>query len=609
MCGIVGSTAQNNIVQTVLEGLKRLEYRGYDSAGIAWQMPDGSTSIKKLANRVASLQAQCDQANATTAIAHTRWATHGQPNQQNAHPHQAGKVTLVHNGIIENDKQLKSQLPDQGQSCLSETDSEIIAQLINTQWDQTQSFVANVQHVVSQLKGAYGLVIMHQDFPNELVAVKSGSPLVIGYGEQAHYVASDSLSLQSVTQQFSFLQENDIVHMTPEMVTIYNANTLVKRQIDTIEQKDQAIDKNGYQHFMLKEIYQQPIAISETIKGVIAHDGSINLGRFGSQADKLFAQIKHVKIIACGTSYHAGLVARYWLEAYAQVSCDVEIASENRYRQQVVPTNTLLVAISQSGETADTLAALKQAKDNGYLATLGICNVANSAMAQLVDMIFMTQAGIEIGVASTKAFTTQLASLLLLTCGIAQAKQVQSIRQIHAITTALQQVPAAMDALLEHTDPIQTMAQTITPFAHTLFLGRSSQYPIALEGALKLKEISYIHAEGYPAGELKHGPLALIDTTVPTIATIANDALVDKVLSNLKEVQARQGAVYLIIDQTLKDQITLTPEQCIVIDTIDSSVSPIMTTVPLQLLSYYVAVNKGTDIDKPRNLAKSVTVE
>lgn len=614
MCGIVGAVAQRNVRGILLEGLRRLEYRGYDSAGLALLTDDKHLRCLKKQGKVAELVRTAEQEYeggelaGTLGIAHTRWATHGAPNEVNAHPHLSGAIAVVHNGIIENHEILRAELKGRGYRFISDTDSEVIAHLIHACYQEVQSLVSAVKQAVARLEGAYALAVMHADSPHELVGTRHGSPLVLGVGIEENFLASDPLALRQVTDRFIYLEEGDVVtvNATGYQITDGNDQTTQRQVVSLTDRADQA-DKGGYRHYMLKEIYQQPEALEATLQGRLSKHHVLPEA-FGEQAPKLLKQVECVHIIACGTSYHAGLVARYWFEAWAGIPCQVEVASEYRYRSVVVPDNTLFVSISQSGETADTLAALKAARLRGYLASLTICNVANSSLVRESDLALMTQAGPEIGVASTKAFTTQLVALQILGIALARYRGKLSVEKEQLLVAALHQLPAlckkvlALDAQIEHT------FESFADKHHALFLGRGVQYPIALEGALKLKEISYIHAEAYPSGELKHGPLALVDADMPVIAVAPNDDLLEKLKSNLHEVQARGGRLYVFADAAAgfrsENGITV-----LEIPHVPPSVEAIIYTLPLQLLAYHVAVLKGTDVDQPRNLAKSVTVE
>ena len=610
MCGIVGAVAQRDVSPILIEGLRRLEYRGYDSAGIA--VLDGQTqlqrrrSLGKVAELAGSLEAT--PMIGKVGIAHTRWATHGVPSEQNAHPHfSADSVALVHNGIIENYEELRTELKQAGYHFQSETDSEVVAHLIHQQISQGKTLLAAVQAIAKHLEGAYSLAIMHKDEPDHIIAVRSGSPLVLGIGIGEHFIASDQFALLPVTRQFVYLEEGDIAEIKRDGYTLYDSQgQRVTREIQTTEIHYDGADKGRFRHFMQKEIFEQPEAIAATLEGRLLRDHVLE-GIFGTNAKSIFTQVKQVQIVACGTSYHAGMIARYWIEGIAGIPCQVEIASELRYRRAVVQPNTLFVTISQSGETADTLAALRAAKQQDYLASLAICNVPESSLVRESDLVFMTRAGIEIGVASTKAFTTQLVALLLLTLTL--GKQQGLTKEIEAALVAeLNALPQQIENVLALDKRIQQLAVEFIEKHHALFLGRGVHYPIAQEGALKLKEISYIHAEAYPAGELKHGPLALIDKDMPVVTVAPNDELLEKLKSNLQEVRARGGKLYVFADGSAK---LSNGEGVTIIDmpVVGKTVAPIVYNIPLQLLAYHVAELKGTDVDQPRNLAKSVTVE
>ncbi|HFQ5429721.1 TPA: glutamine--fructose-6-phosphate transaminase (isomerizing) [Vibrio vulnificus] len=609
MCGIVGAVAQRDVAEILVEGLRRLEYRGYDSAGVAVvDSQSNLTRIRRL-GKVQELADAVDQAEVVggTGIAHTRWATHGEPSEINAHPHQSGDISVVHNGIIENHETLRELLQSRGYVFESQTDTEVIAHLVEWELRTAASLLEAVQKTVKQLEGAYGTVVLDRNDPSRIVVARSGSPLVIGYGMKEHFIASDQLALLPVTRRFAFLEEGDVAEVTRFAVSIFDAQgNQVEREIKESEVSHDAGDKGEYRHYMLKEIYEQPVAIQRTLEGRLAN-GQVVSSAFGENAETLLSQVKHVQIIACGTSYHAGLVARYWLEEWAGVSCNVEIASEFRYRKSHVFENSLLVTISQSGETADTLAALRLAKEMGYMASLTICNVPGSSLVRESDMAYMMKAGAEIGVASTKAFTVQLAGLLMLAGAIGRHNGMSKEQQA-SLVSSLQSLPAKIEQTLSMAEFIEELAEDFADKHHSLFLGRGEQSPIAMEGALKLKEISYIHAEAYAAGELKHGPLALIDAEMPVIVVAPNNELLEKLKSNVEEVRARGGLMYVFADvnasfesdETMK---VLNVPHC------DPFIAPIVYTLPLQLLSYYVALIKGTDVDQPRNLAKSVTVE
>lgn len=610
MCGIVGAVAKQNIVSILVEGLKRLEYRGYDSAGVA--VLDASSCLDRVRTpgKIRNLEQAIDEHPITgvLGIAHTRWATHGAPSEANAHPHICRKsVAVVHNGIIENFETLKHQQIADNYAFTSDTDTEVIAHQIHKYLDQHKNLYSAVRASVKDLEGAYALGVICTTAPNELVAARRGSPLVIGLGEEANYIASDVAALISETQKFIFLEEGDIAVLTPGSVTIYDeSGAVVERTVHHSELSADAVERGEFSHYMLKEIYEQPRAVAETLEGRLA-DNHVLEASFGPKAAAIFDQVQHVQIIACGTSYHAGLVARYGFESLAGISCNVEVASEFRYRHAAVLPNSLFVTISQSGETADTLAALRVAKDMGFDHTLSICNVPESSLVRESDLVLMTRAGPEIGVASTKAFTTQLVALLLLIVVLGRRHKLKPETE-SKIVNQLRELPGMLDEVLKLDSEIQALAGRFGNKHNALFLGRGAQYPVALEGALKLKEISYIHAEGYPAGELKHGPLALVDAEVPIVAVAPNDELLDKLKGNLQEVRARGGELYVFADSD--SGIEATPGMTVLkVAPVDKAISPIIYTIPLQLLAYHVAVIKGTDVDQPRNLAKSVTVE
>lgn len=609
MCGIVGATAERRVAEILLEGLRRLEYRGYDSAGMALLNDQGLTKIRRV-GKVKELADAVERegVNGHVGIAHTRWATHGGVTEANAHPHvSSGSLAVVHNGIIENHETLRAKLQQLGYQFESQTDTEVIAHLVHHEQKSANSLLKAVQAAVTQLEGAYGTVIMDEREPGQLVVARSGSPLVIGLGIGENFVASDQLALLPVTRKFIYLEEGDVAAVSRDDVAIFDQQgNAVERETITSDLQYDAGGKGEYRHFMLKEIHEQPFAVRNTLEGRVL-DGSIAVDAFGDNADEIFKQIEHVQIIACGTSYHAGMVARYWLEQYAGVSCNVEIASEFRYRKSHVFPNSLLVTISQSGETADTLAALRLAKEIGYQASLTVCNVAASSMVRESDLAFLTRAGAEIGVASTKAFTTQLAGLLMLTAAIGRYHGMSEDTEAR-ISKALSSLPTKLEECLAITQDIEKLATEFADKDHSLFLGRGDQYPIAMEGALKLKEISYIHAEAYASGELKHGPLALIDAEMPVIVVAPNNELLEKLKSNVEEVRARGGIMYVFADRdaNFKGDDSM---RVINLAHVDELIAPIIYTLPLQLLSYYVAIIKGTDVDQPRNLAKSVTVE
>ncbi len=614
MCGIVGAAAQRNVIGILLEGLKRLEYRGYDSAGIAVLNADNSIKCIKKAGKVAELIKATEQeiepegVPGKYGIAHTRWATHGVPSEVNAHPHSSDEIAVVHNGIIENYQPLRAELKAEGYVFLSTTDSEVVAHLIHYYRRAGKDLKAAVQAAVSRLEGAYALAVLDASEPDVLIGTRHGSPLVLGVGIEENFLASDPLALRQVTDRFVYLEEGDIAEVRTGQYSIVNRdNEVVEREIVALTDRADQADKGGFRHFMLKEIYQQPQVLKATLQGRIS-ETRVLPEAFGESAPALLEQVRNVHIVACGTSFHAGLVARYWLEEWAGIACQVEVASEYRYRSVVVPENCLFVSISQSGETADTLAALKSAREAGYLATMTICNVASSSLVRESDLAFMTQAGPEIGVASTKAFTTQLLALQLMCIALGRYRQTISVAKEAELVAALHQLPGLCEQILALDGAIERTFESFADKHHALFLGRGVQYPIALEGALKLKEISYIHAEAYPSGELKHGPLALVDADMPVIAVAPNNDLLEKLKSNLHEVQARGGRLFVFADAaagfTSQDGVTV-----LELPNVPPSLEAIIYTLPLQLLSYHVAVLKGTDVDQPRNLAKSVTVE
>jgi glucosamine--fructose-6-phosphate aminotransferase (isomerizing) len=608
MCGIVGAIAQKDVTAILLDGLKRLEYRGYDSAGVALYTRQGSLKRTRAVGKVAELEKLLDQEplSGQLGIAHTRWATHGIPAERNAHPHMSGdRVALVHNGIIENHAELRAELEQAGFQFNSETDTEVIAHLLASLLSQQFNLVEAVKQAIKRLVGAFALAVIDPNEPDRMVVAREGSPLVIGVGEQENFIASDVFALLPVTQRFIFLEEGDLADIQRNGINIFDRQgQAVEREIRTSTLSASTAEKGPYKHYMLKEIYEQPSVIAETLEGRI-HKGRLLEESFGHTAKALFDKTRAVHIIACGTSYHAGLVAKYWLEDMG-IPCHVEVASEYRYRRVVVQPNTLFVSISQSGETADTLAALRAAKEAGYLGSLTVCNVPESSLMRESDVALMTRAGPEIGVASTKAFTTQLVALRLLTIALARRYGLD-IEQEKVLVEELNALPRQVEVVLKLGKKIARMADAFAEVNNALFLGRGTFYPIALEGALKLKEISYIHAEAYPAGELKHGPLALVDEKMPVVCALPNDPLLEKVLSNLQEVRARGGELFLFSDN--KIQIALDKYQNLTLDDIYPSTAPIVYSIPLQLLAYHVAVIKGTDIDQPRNLAKSVTVE
>ena len=612
MCGIVGGIAERSITDILIEGLKRLEYRGYDSAGVAL-VDQGHILRERRVGKVANLANAVSESKivGSLGIAHTRWATHGKPTENNAHPHISGTVAVVHNGIIENYQELKDDLEALGYVFTSQTDTEVVAHLVNDALKTTPDLMKAVEQVVPQLKGAYALGIVHTDHPDELIAVREGSPLVIGVGIGENFISSDQLALLPVTNRFMYLEEGDIARITRSSIDVYVNGQAVERPIKELDATVSNASKGEYKHYMLKEIYEQPEAIQQTISQAL--NGNALRDDFLKNAEIDFTNIQQVQILACGTSYHSGMIAKYWLEQLINLPCQVEIASEFRYRSPVIVANTLYLCISQSGETADTLAALRDtqkraAEKNLSISTMAICNVATSSMIRETDHHLLTLAGPEIGVASTKAFTTQLAALMLLALKIGQVKQSISTEHLTDIAAALWHTPKVILDTLQQDKDILRLSELFKEKQHCLFLGRGTQFPIALEGALKLKEISYIHAEGYAAGELKHGPLALVDNDMPVVILAPNDDMLEKLKSNMEEVQARGGELFVFADENsgIKEKDR---QHMVNIPTVDNWLAPIVYSIPVQLLSYHVAVLRGTDVDQPRNLAKSVTVE
>ena len=607
MCGIVGAVSHRDVVADLVEGLRRLEYRGYDSAGVAI-LSGSNIQNRRAVGKVAKLADLIKEQplTGTTGIAHTRWATHGVPAERNAHPHRSGEdVVVVHNGIIENHAELRESLKADGYTFQSETDTEVIAHLLARHLKNGLSLEASVKAAREELVGAYGMAAISPHEPDVMVVARAGSPLVIGIADDEHLIASDVFALLPITQRFIFLEEGDVAVLSRRTIAIFDSeNNAVVRDEKFSEVSAESTEKGHYEHYMLKEIYEQPAVIAETLEGRI-YKGRLLEESFGHTATELFDKTKNIHIIACGTSYHAGLVAKYWLEEIG-IPCHVEVASEYRYRQVVVPEGTLFISVSQSGETADTLAALRAGKGAKYLGCLTVCNVPESSLVRESDVAVMTRAGKEIGVASTKAFTTQLVALRLITIALAR-RQGMSKEQEKVLVEELQALPRQVEVVLELADSIKAMATSFADKQNALFLGRGTFYPIAMEGALKLKEISYIHAEAYAAGELKHGPLALVDEIMPVVCALPDDPLLEKVLSNLQEVRARGGELFLFSDK--KVRIPLDKYQDLKLDDICPSTAPIVYSIPLQLLSYFVALEKGTDVDQPRNLAKSVTVE
>jgi len=617
MCGIVGAIAEREVREILLEGLKRLEYRGYDSAGLAFISPTPNAlatqintikTVGKVNKLVSAASKSKAKASGRIGIAHTRWATHGKPSVANAHPHLSGAdIALVHNGIIENYEALRAELRKAGYTFDTDTDTETIAHLIHANRAGGKvSLLSAVKKTVKRLEGAYGLCVIDNTEPDKLVVARSGSPLVIGVGIGENFVASDPLALGQVTDRFIYLEEGDIAQVERESITIWHKGKKVNRPTTTVAHQTADSDKGRYEHFMLKEIYEQPRVIQDTLDGRVSKSSVLEQA-FGINAPALFDKIKSVQIVACGTSSHAGLVAKYWFESIAKLPCQVDIASDYRYRDIIAQPDTLFVTISQSGETADTLAALRYAKKLDYVATLAICNVATSSLVRESDISMLTMAGQEIGVASTKAFTTQLTILLVLAIvlarrtGLTTAQEAKLVKELHKL-------PGIVEKTLGLRKQIKTIAKQFSDKHHSLFLGRGIQYPVAKEGALKLKEISYIHAEAYPAGELKHGPLALVDSKMPVVAVAPNNDLLGKLKANLSEVSARGGKLFVFADESIGYQ-SEKGLKVINVPRCSEVLAPIVFTVPLQLLSYYVAITKGTDVDHPRNLAKSVTVE
>lgn len=610
MCGIVGAVAQRDVAEILVEGLRRLEYRGYDSAGVA--VVDADSNLTRV-RRLGKVQELADAVNAQdvtggTGIAHTRWATHGEPSEENAHPHMSGDIAVVHNGIIENHEELRELLQSRGYVFTSQTDTEVIAHMVEWELRTSETLLEALQKTAKQLEGAYGTVAVDRKDPSRIVVARSGSPIVIGLGVGENFLASDQLALLNVTRRFIYLEEGDVAEITRRDVTIFDAqgNSVTRESHESNAEHD-AGDKGQYRHFMQKEIFEQPTALINTMEGRIS-DSAVITNAIGVKAEEILEKVEHVQIIACGTSYNSGMAARYWFESIAGVSCDVEIASEFRYRKFVTRPNSLLVTLSQSGETADTLAALRLAKEKGYMAAMTICNVAGSSLVRESDFAFMTRAGTEIGVASTKAFTTQLAAMLMMVVSIGRLQGRVTAEREAEIVKSLHALPAQIEQALTFDKEIEALAPDFADKHHTLFLGRGEFYPIAMEASLKLKEISYIHAEAYAAGELKHGPLALIDADMPVVVVAPNNDLLEKLKSNIEEVRARGGLLYVFADEKagFEEDENM---KIIRMPHVDEVTAPIFYTVPMQLLSYHVALIKGTDVDQPRNLAKAVTVE
>lgn len=609
MCGIVGGVAERNVTPILLEGLRRLEYRGYDSAGVAVINNTGCIDRQRKVGKVENLSQAINENPLIgfVGIAHTRWATHGEPSEPNAHPHICNEsVAVVHNGIIENHAELRKQQIENGFRFTSETDTEVVVHQIASYLQEDNGLLNAVRKATKDFDGAYALGVVSLKESNRLIATRSGSPLVIGVGLGEYFIASDVAALLPVTSRFIFLEEGDIADITKDSLIIYDANNnVVERETKTSELSVDAVSRGKYRHYMLKEIFEQPAVLQDVLEGRVHNDKVID-SAFGNDAADIFDQVKQVQIIACGTSFHAGMVAKYWLESLAGIPCQVEVASEFRYRNPVIADNTLVVTISQSGETADTLAALRNLKDKAKF-SLSICNVPESSLVRESKLVMMTRAGPEIGVASTKAFTTQLVALMLLTLSLGRRFNIDDATEKNLLNE-LSKLSGNIEELLKN-NHIEAWSEDFKDTLNALFLGRGVQYPIAMEGALKLKEISYIHAEAYAAGELKHGPLALVDPEMPIIAVMPKDGLEDKLKSNLQEVIARKGKVYLFADQRLNADDLGENCQIMTVPSVDATVAPVLFAVVLQLFSYYVAVRKGTDVDQPRNLAKSVTVE
>ncbi|WP_405235259.1 glutamine--fructose-6-phosphate transaminase (isomerizing) [Lentisalinibacter orientalis] len=610
MCGIVGAIAERNVVPVLVEGLRRLEYRGYDSAGVAVLQPNGDIGLRRTVGKVAELDAklEADPLAGRLGVAHTRWATHGGVTEANAHPHLSGdRVAVIHNGIIENYQEIKDELEAKGYEFLSETDTEVAAHLVHDHLKEGCDLPEAVRRSVARFTGAFALLVFDATDPDRFVVSRVASPLVVGLGIGENYVASGVPALLPVTQRFIYLEQGDLAEIKRDAVNIFDVDgNAVERKVHETQWSSDSAEKGPYRHFMLKEIFEQPSALANTLYGRI-ESGKVVTDSLGPQAAEMLNGVEHIHIVACGTSYHAGCVGKYWLESLAGVTCQVEIASEYRYRKVAVPPNTLFLTLSQSGETADTLEALRIAKQSGYVGSLTICNSAHSSMVRESDLTMMTHAGPEIGVASTKAFTTQLLSMLLVTLILARQRGMSAEKEDELVPHVMH-TAAAVEEALGMSDALKDLAEDFAEKHHTLFLGRGPMWPVAMEGALKLKEISYIHAEAYAAGELKHGPLALIDEDMPVVVVAPNNELLDKLKSNMQVVRARGGQLYVFAD---KETGIKSEEGIKVIDMphADRLIAPIVYTVPLQLLAYHVAVLKGTDVDQPRNLAKSVTVE
>ena len=615
MCGIVGAVAERNISNVLLEGLKRLEYRGYDSAGLTI-IHEGELHRERQVGKVQALvdavQNDSESFKGNIGIAHTRWATHGEPAQHNAHPHVSGKVAVVHNGIVENYGPLKEELIEKGYTFTSETDTEVVAHLVAEAYKETNNLLKAVEKIVPLLHGAFALGVIHVDNPDELITVRLGSPLVIGVGIGENFIASDQLALLPVTNRFMYLEEGDIAVIKRDSIQVFADGQPVERNITELDAKNHNADKGEFKHYMLKEIYEQPDAVARTIE--MGATGNDLKEEFLQRHEALLAKVRNIQVLACGTSYHAGLIAKYWFENLTRLPCSVEVASEFRYRNPVVVDDTLIICLSQSGETADTLSALRETQRRAKageikgLTTLSVCNVATSSLVRETDVFIPTLAGVEIGVASTKAFTTQLAALMLLVLKVGKVQQRIEPEQLSEIVTEMHKLKGQLDRSLNLDQAIEAMGQKFEAKHSTLFLGRGVQFPLALEGALKLKEISYIHAEGYAAGELKHGPLALVDKDMPIVVLAPKDSMLDKLKANMQEVHARHGELFVFASESSQ---LVSDERLHVIHVpdVNEHLAPIVYSVPVQFLSYHVAVMRGTDVDQPRNLAKSVTVE
>ena len=615
MCGIVGAVAERNISSVLLEGLKRLEYRGYDSAGLT-VIRQGELYRERQVGKVQALvdavKNDSENFKGNIGIAHTRWATHGEPAQHNAHPHVSGKVAVVHNGIVENYGPLKEELMEKGYAFTSETDTEVVAHLVAEAYKETNDLLKAVEKIVPLLHGAFALGVVHVDNPDELITVRLGSPLVIGVGIGENFIASDQLALLPVTNRFMYLEEGDIAVIKRDSIQVFADGQPVERAITELDAKNHNADKGEFKHYMLKEIYEQPDAVARTVE-MGAGDKDLK-EEFLQRHEEALAKVRNIQVLACGTSYHAGLIAKYWFENLTRLPCSVEVASEFRYRNPVVVDDTLVVCLSQSGETADTLSALRETQRRAKageikgLTTLSVCNVATSSLVRETDIFIPTLAGVEIGVASTKAFTTQLAALMLLVLKVGKVQQRMESEQLTEIVTELHKLKGLLDRSLNLDQAIEAMSQKFEAKQSTLFLGRGVQFPLALEGALKLKEISYIHAEGYAAGELKHGPLALVDKDMPIVVLAPKDSMLDKLKANMQEVHARHGELFVFASESSQ---LVSDERLHVIHVpdVNEHLAPIVYSVPVQFLSYHVAVMRGTDVDQPRNLAKSVTVE